>query len=326
MRYITDIEPISNKKRDRFRQWRRNKRYDFFDNRRASLFTIFVAFIVILVSMVISSHLSARPSNMPGAKLNQTQPFGSLGKNVKLTKAITDNKTNTTLLYFDFSNGSEISTDVINWDNVKIDFMGDHWLQSNPPTKAEFIPTSSNTGVIKLRNVKNKYQDFQTIFSDKQIDSSKIMAASDGYSKDKKPEEVQAKFVINRDTPKPKNINSSIDQKTLAISENNVKQGEIDKLIEHNQQAIKDLKKSDKQVSADIQALKNQKKISTEGSDIENIDTQITAKQDALSESSNKKATLLNDIQDQKLNKQSLEKQLINLKKGKLDLHAVIKY
>ncbi|KRN74775.1 hypothetical protein IV73_GL001051 [Weissella kandleri] len=276
--------------------------------------------------MVISSQLSARPSNMPGAKFNQTQPFGSLGKNVMLTKAIADNKTNTTLLFFDFSNGSETSTDVINWDNVKVDFKGDHWLQSNPPTKAEFIPTSNNTGVIKLRNVKNKYQDFQIIFNDKQIDSSKIMAVSNGYSNDQKAEVVQAKFVINRDTPKTENINSSIDQKTLAISENNVKQDEIDKLIKHNQQAIKDLKKSDKQVSADIQALKNQKKISTEGSDVENIDTQITTKQDVLSESSNKKATLLNDIQDQKLKRHALGKQLINLKKGKLNLHEIIKY
>ncbi|GAK31601.1 hypothetical protein WOSG25_110790 [Weissella oryzae SG25] len=329
MRYISKNDSNSKTFWGKLKQWRSDKRYDFFDNYRTSLTLIFLILIMIPVGLALSTLLSSHSSNQPGARFNQAQSFGTFGKTATLTKASIDSSQNKILLYFDFSNGNNFANDPMNWNNIKFDFKGDKWLSSNPKTLASFIPTSTNTGVIEVEHVNSGFQDIQVVLKDKQIDPTKVSIASTSSSSQNTitdSDDLSAKFIINRDTPKNAILAKNVTQTDLIIQETNAQIKNLRTLVAKNNDSIKQIAKSNAQLQSDKSILESQKASVTNDTDSQSIDSQINAKQQLINSGIEQRAKIKAEISDQNLKLKKLNSQLNDAKAGKNSVGKVIKF
>ena len=231
----------------RYRIWRDNRRYDYYDRRRRNMAFRLGGLLLIGVGIVGYSAVAPRPSNAISTKLNTPTPFGNQGKNVQIVSRVFNPKSGTLQVGLRFTGTSDSLVSDVNMKRFKLSFAGDRYIK-NGQSEVNIIPTSDNTSIVQFVKLRRDFQDVRILVSDKSLDTSNITAAEnmtqESSSKIKKEDQVGT-IIVNNDDKLTRDDTQGIDsQKTLVLKQTNSEIRDQEKLIANNKLAIKKWQKA----------------------------------------------------------------------------------
>lgn len=231
----------------RYRIWRDNRRYDYYDRRRRNMALRLGGLLLVGAGIVGYSAVSPRPSNTISTKLNTPIPFGNQGKNVQIVSRVFNPKTGTLQVGLRFTGTTDSLVSDINMKRFKLSFAGDRYIKTGQ-SEVNIIPTSDNTSVVQFVKLRPGFQDVRILVRDKSLDTSNITAAAnvtqESGSKIKKEDQVGT-VIVNNDNKLTRDETQGVDsQKTLVLKQTKSEIHDQDKLIANNKLAIKKWQKA----------------------------------------------------------------------------------
>lgn len=225
----------------RYRVWRDNRRYDYYDWQRRSVAIRLGGLLLIGVGIVGYSAITPRPSNTVGTKLNTPVSFGNQGKSAQLTSQVFNPKTGTLQLGVKFTGAADMLVSDVNMDRFKLTFDGDRFIK-NGQSEVNIIPTSDTTLVVQFVKIRKGFQDVRVNIKDTSLDTANITAATrvgDDDAKSTKQKAQIGTLIVNNDDKLTRNNNQPVDsQKVLVLEQTKSEIDDQKSLIKNNKNAI----------------------------------------------------------------------------------------
>lgn len=249
---------------NRYKVWKYDFKYDFYDKIRRNLVLIFLSFTVAGIGLVVYTNVTPRPSSVASTPLNTAQSFGPSGKTATLFSKTFNPDKNTLLLKFALANGSGDGDFAVDTRNIKLDVEGN----GTGDATMHIIPTSKNTVAILVNNVNPNFQSVKVKVADKQTNAlassapdtvSALSSSRAAESSAKKNDDGIATFIVNSDKLKTDKTLVNMNQKKLALLQVKLDITDQKKLLAANNSAIKNANKDIKELQKDITFQSSQK-------------------------------------------------------------------
>lgn len=306
--YLKDDAGFFGRALYKFHVWRDNRRYDYYDRQRKNVTLRFAIMFAILFGLIVYQAVNMRNVTTAATELNTALPFGTQGRNVKVTSRVFNRKTGTLLVGLKFTDSGNNLVSDVNMKDFKITASG---KKIKSGTKVN-VPTSENTMVVKVTNLNTDFRTLDLKVKDNSLDVSGLqtessISSSESTSKKHTDKPQVAEIVVSNDHSLKVNNNlTATSQKSLVMAQTKIEVADEKKVIAHNKSVIN---KWEKAIADREQSIKNTRKnmttmsadelsqakdlIASSQSSINDLRTNIASAKSAI-DASNDKIKLLN--------------------------------